>query len=331
MEKIKSYKALIVFLLFIAASTFSFYTLLLTPYSLSYAEQQKIVARVNGAPITEEELEGAIDTYIPPGAFHGNIGGQKREEYIKPALEQLIEKELLFQEAKVRGMAVNDRDIDKIVKDAEKRFEDKKGFDRALKASGLTLNEYREILKKDELIKKILKVEIEEKSRYSDKELEEYYNTNKSKFFRPEGFRIRHIFLKISPTALEKEKKEIKEKAKGLVKKAKAGEDFSGLAYKYSEEPYRVKGGDLGWVHKGRLEPAIEEAALKLKIGEVSGLIETISGYHIVKLEDKRPAEQLNFSDVKDSLRKELESKRYKEIKEIFMKKLEGKAKIEIY
>jgi len=309
------------------------YSLFPIPYSLCFAEEQKkIAARVNGAPITEAEVERAIDAYIPRSVYHGTVRPEKRQEYRGPALDMLIERELIYQEAKARGLTVKEREIDTIVKETKKRIKDNKGdFEKALKAEGLTLEGYREILRKDELIKKVLKVEVEDKAKYPDGELEGYYNANKGKFIRPEGFRVKHILLTVSPDAADKEKTEKKEKAMDVLKKAAAGEDFSELASKYSEDAYRVKGGDLGWIHKGRLLIELEEAALKLQVGEIRGLIETAEGYHIIKLEEKKPAEQLSFSDVKDSLRKELETKRHKELKEALIKALKEKAKIEIY
>jgi peptidyl-prolyl cis-trans isomerase C len=293
-------------------------------------EQQKVVARVNNRTITEAELERAIDTYIPPGTYHGNIGSRKRDEYRKPALDLLIENELLYQEAAARGMEIGKEEVNAIVEETKKRYADKNSFERALKAAGITLDEFREILRKNELIKKMLKVTVADKSRYSDKDLEAYFDANKEKFIRPEGFRIRHILVALPPSAGDTEKEQIKKKAGDILARARSGQDFAGLAYAYSEDAYRIKGGNLGFVHKGRLEPVVEETALKLAVGEV-GLAESGYGYHIIKLEEKEPAEQLSFSDVKDSLRKELESKRYKETKEALLKALREKATIIIY
>lgn len=309
--------------------------LLLTALALGYGlcfgeERQGIVARVNGVPITEVELEKAIDAYIPPGVFHGSPGGERREQYRRQALDFLIERELLHQEAKARGLSVGEDDVEKALSEIKKRFKDKKAFDKALKESGLSLRQYKDILKKNELIESFLKSEVEQKSGYSDREVEEYYNADKGKFLRPEEWKIRHILLKVPPSASEKEKKVIEDKAADILKKARAGADFSELAYEYSEDDYRVKGGDLGWVHKGRLESAIEEAALKLETGEMA-MVETTYGFHLVKLEGKKPAEQLSFDEVKDSLKKDLEAKRARELKDALLSSLRGKAKIEIY
>jgi peptidyl-prolyl cis-trans isomerase C len=292
-------------------------------------EQQKAVARVNGMPITELQLEQAIDVYVPPGTFHSGAG-QKRDQYRKPALDLLIERELLYQEAKAKGVKVTSKDVDRALAEVKKKYKDKNAFDAALRYSGLSLDEYKAILKRNEYIEKLQRLEVDDQAKYSDEALEAYYDANKDKFLKPEAFKIRHILLKVPPTAGDAEKREIREKADSLLKKINEGEDFGDLAYKNSQDDYRVKGGDLGWVHKGRLDPAVEEAAFKLNVGE-STIVETMYGYHMVKLEGKKPAEQLSFSDVKDSLRKDLESKKQKELKEALMARLKEKAKIQIY
>jgi len=97
-----------------------------------------------------------------------------------------------------------------------------------------------------------------------------------------------------------------------------------------SEDAYRVKSGDVGYMHKGRMLPEIEEAAFRLKVGEVSDLIKAENNWFIIKLEDKKPEHQLSFEEVKDKLKKELETTRAQELKEAWITDLRAKAKIEV-
>lgn len=294
------------------------------------ADGPKIAATVNGVPITQEDVEYSMDGYIPPGAFH--MTEEKRERYRKPALDGLIDNVLLAREAKVRKFSVDEGEIDESVKKIKGGYKDENGFEKALADSGVSLDEFRERIRKAGLTKKILKVEAQEKSKYAEKELEEYYNANKEKFLTPESFRIRQILLKVSPTATDKEKSEVRGRAEALLKRVKAGGDFAEFARNFSEDDYKTKGGDLGWVHKGELDdPSLEEAVVSLRAGETSGLVETRYGCHIVKLEEMKPAEQLPFSVIKDALREELESAKYKELRGALIKGLREKAKIEIY
>lgn len=286
------------------------------PLSCCFAAETEAAARVNGVAITVADLNRAIDDSRTPGSFHGNAG--KMEEYRKSTLDRLIDGTLLFQEAARRGLTIGEGDIDRIVKEVEGRFKEKTAFELALKSSGIGLKEYREQIRKNELIKKILRVEVEEKSSCSEQELVEYYSANKGKFLKPESFRIRHILLKVPPLATDQERTEIKDNGEALLKRMKGGEE--------------VTGGDLGWVHEGGSdEPLLVEAASHLTVGETSGLIENIYGFHIVKLDDKKPAEQRSFAEVKDSLKKKLELKKSKDLSSALITPLREKAKIEIY
>lgn len=325
-------------ILVIAALILSFYTLYAARCTLCFAEEQKpesarneIVVSVNGVGISEAEVQMAIDVLIPRSLFHRTVTSEKREQFRKPAIDSLIERELLYHEAKRLGLSIKKAEIKEVFNKSKESFKKKKDFNDALKKQGLTEESYKKLIEKELLVKRFLKQEVEDKAGVGEEDLEKYYNENKKRFFAAERIKLLEMSVTVPATATKEERENKKKKAEELLNRLKAGEDFSEVAYNYSEDDYRVKGGDLGWVHKGRLEPGIEDAALKLKIGEISGLIETIYGYHIVKLEEKKPAEQLSFSEVKDSLKKELETKKHKELKETLINALKEKAVIKIF
>lgn len=300
--------------------------------TLSFAaEEQKVVASVNGVNITEAEVQMAIDSLIPRSLFHRTVTSEKREQFRKPAIDSIIERELFYQEAKRLELSIKKSEIKEVFNKSKESFKKKKDFYKALESQGLTEKSYKKLIEKGLLVRDVLKQEVEDKARLSDGDLEKYYSENMNKFVKPEGMRLREISVSVPPTASKEEREEKRKKAEDVLNKLKAGEDFADVAYNYSEDDYRVKGGDLGLTHKDRLLPELGDAASKLNVGEISGLIETIYGYHIVKLEKKEPGKQLDFSEAKDSLKKDLEAKRYKEIKEAFINGLKEKAKIEIY
>lgn len=113
--------------------------------------------------------------------------------------------------------------------------------------------------------------------------------------------------------------------------KLKDGDDFGELAYNLSEDDYRVKSGDIGYVHKGRMLPEIEEAASKLKVGEVSEPIKADNRWYIIKLEDRKAAHQISFEETKEKVKRELEAERAAELKKKWVDGLKAKAKIEVF
>ncbi|KAF0146384.1 MAG: peptidyl-prolyl cis-trans isomerase C [Nitrospirae bacterium] len=324
-------------ILVISVLVLFFYTLSATRYPLSpdsytlcFAGEKKIAASVNGENISEAEVQMAVNRLMPAGSFHGRLSDERTEQLRKSAVDSLIEKELLYQEGKRLGISVKKSEVKEIFNKNKEAFKKKKDFYSALEKMGLTEDSYRRLIEKELISRKFIKQEVEDKIRLSEANLEDYYNKNKGKFVSPDRIRVREMSINVSPTATQAEREEKKKQAEDLLKRVKAGEDFAALAYKYSEDDYRMKAGDLGLSHKGRLMQELEEAAYRLNIGEVSGLIETIYGYHIIRLEEKKPEEQLDFAGVKDSLKKELEGKRYKEAREALIKALKEKAVISI-
>jgi peptidyl-prolyl cis-trans isomerase C len=160
---------------------------------------------------------------------------------------------------------------------------------------------------------------VTETSQMTEETLKDYYSKDASKFKQPESVKLRIISAKDE------------KKAKEIVSKLQAGEDFSDLAAKMSEDDYRIMGGDIGYVHKGRILPELEETAFRnLKVGQMSGLIKAENTWFIVRLEDKKPEYQMTFDEIKDKLKKELEAKRSAELMEKWIADLRSKAKIEI-
>jgi len=306
-----------------------FLVFLLTSFASS-EEVSNIVAKVNGAILTEIDLEDALNGIIPREVFHRRMTPEKRATFIPKAMNVIIERELLYQEAKRRGMKVDKKRIKEAKDSIISRFGGKKQFKEALKRAGITEKDYDLGLEKRFLASELRNLEIDSKVSVTKEDIEAYYERNKAGFVRPEARRIRHILIKVEPGASEEEKKTKKELAENILKRAKEGEDFAALAWEFSEDPYRMKSGDLGLIHRGRLFEDLDSVAFSLPVGAISNVIETIYGYHIIKVEEAKDPEQLSLDDVYQKIEKELREKKYKEREEEFIGSLKRNAKIEI-
>ena len=144
-----------------------------------------------------------------------------------------------------------------------------------------------------------------------DAELHKDYEKHKSDFMQPEERRARHILIRVSPTASKAAQAAALKKIEAIQAKLKAGANFATLAKKYSEDkPTAVKGGDLGYFTKGTMVPAFDKAAFSMKPGQVSGIIKSSFGYHLIQLEAIRPAGPKPFAEVKEQIRKQLIQKK---------------------
>ena len=291
---------------------------------------QKPVAKVNDTVLTVTDLEKAVNEIMPAGVFHGGFSSEKRMSQRPKALEKMIDKELFYQEAVRKGLSAED-EIDVDIKKTIKRLKGEKNYRAALKKAGLSEKQYKETLRKKHLVKKFIDEEVKDRAAASDKEIQNYYEKNKKKYFRPEARRIRNILIKVPPNASSKDRALKKQRAQEVIDKIKAGEDMSMVAWDYSDDPYRVKGGDYGLVHRGRLDPDLEKKVFKLEPGRLSGIIETRFGYHVVKVEEVKAPEQMSLEDVSEKIKKELTEKKEEQIREALIKNLRGKAKIEKY
>ena len=279
---------------------------------------ESIVAVVNGSPITERDVAEAVNRIIPQATFHGNISADRLAEFRDAALDQLITLELQYQHARKIGIKPDRAAVRERMKQLRESFPTDQEYTTWLKRSGRTEDEVRSRIEKEALVKSAREKILVGPSHLDDKAVREYYDKNAEKFLQPSSFRLRIISTKSE------------EKAKEALAQIARGSDFGDVAARMSEDNYRIKGGDIGYVHRGRIYPALEDAADKLKPGETSGLIASEGMWFVIRVEDKMPEKQLSFEEVKEKLKKDLENKRMSELESRWVEELKAKAVIEI-
>ncbi len=195
-----------------------------------------------------------------------------------------------------------------------------------------TIRKQIEIMKNEYLARTYIQKEILGKIKLTDKDYEAYYNTHKKEFENPEMVRARHILIAVKPNATEEEKKAALKKAEDILEKAKKGEDFAKLASEYSDDPgSKAKGGDLGFFTAGSMVGKFEQAAFTLKPGEISPVVETEFGYHIIKVEERKAAEQQPYDAVKEQVIAKATQAIQQERLNAFLEKAMKDAKVTFY
>jgi peptidyl-prolyl cis-trans isomerase C len=177
-----------------------------------------------------------------------------------------------------------------------------KGFDKRPEIKGQL-----EMITNNFLAFQYLQKEVISKIKVTEKDAKAYYDKNPDLFTSPEQVKARHILIQVPKETSDEDKKKLKEKADEVRKKVKAGEDFAKLAGDSSDDPgTKSKGGELGFFSKGSMVPAFEQAAFSLKPGEVSELVETEFGFHVIKVDEKKEAVSEPFETIKEKVTKQV-------------------------
>jgi len=310
-----------------------------TPPSPAPPDPDKVLATVNGAKITSGQVEPVLDQFVKRQlASLGPIGAAlppdtlaKLKDRARPNVVQMfVEQQLVEEQVKAKGITVTDEDLDgyiaTLLKDNDITLED---VEKDLERSGQTMAEFRKQVRTNLGLERLLKSEMKGKVPPVDEAAaKKFYDENPDQFTTPEQVRASHILIKTEGLD-EAGKKEARSRIEDILAKVKAGEDFAELAKAHSNCPSASQGGDLGFFDRKRMVPEFSEAAFKLKVGQVSDIVETKFGYHIIKVTDHKDAETKTFEDVKGDLIKNLTRQQQYAFWNTYRQQLKANAKIE--
>jgi parvulin-like peptidyl-prolyl isomerase len=212
---------------------------------------ENVVARVNGVAIPAQQLEVAVSRQIAGSTYHGTVTDEKRNEFREQALQGLIIRELQYQDAVSRGFKPDKKHVKTRMKAVKNKFTSEKEFKKALSEAGITEEDVRSGIEKNLVVEDAIKKTVLEPSLWNDADLKAYYDSNAGKFKQPESVKLRIISIAAEKKAVE---------ALTLIR---SGETFGTVAAKMSEDNYRTRGGDIGYVHRGRIYPELENEALR--------------------------------------------------------------------
>ena len=211
----------------------------------------------------------------------------------------------------------------------KKRFPNEEAFKKALNDMQLTEDEVKMQIRRGLAIRELIDQKVAGKIVIKDEETKAYYDGNPQFFQQPEQVKASHILIKVEPTADEAAKTEARKKIAEVQQKLKDGGDFAALAKEYSQGPSSAKGGDLGYFRRGQMVGPFEDTAFSMKTNEVSDLVETRFGYHIIKVNDKKPEQTLAYADVKDKIAQRLKQEKIAKDAAQYVEDLKKGAKVE--
>ncbi len=289
-----------------------------------------VAARVNGMPILVRDVREEAARLMPWISYHRTADAATRKKVYNEARDLLIDRALYYEAGRAAGITVAEADVSAVLTRNEKKFGGPEAFSAALEKAGMTREAFAEKVRKRIIADAYKKKMIDDPAVPDEKELRRYYDTHRDKFKRPRAVRLHHIFIEVEPTATAEEREKARETAESLLRRIKGGEDFGAIAYERSMDPYRVKMGDFGVVHEGQLAPDLEKVVFELDAGEVSGVVETIYGFHIARVDEKLPQELMTFEEMQGKLLEKLTKQRIEQRTAEVLGRLKAGATIEI-
>jgi len=312
----------ILFLLLISFSTFA-------GTEAAPPDKEK-AAVVNGTVITQKEFDielNQVKRRISQG--RKAVSDAQLEKIKNDILESLINRELLYQQSREKGVVVEEKIVEDYLSSLKQKYPNQEEYEKALKDFNMSENGLKLKVKMGYAIQKFIDMQIADKVAVSEKESKAFYDVHPEFFKQPEKVKASHILIKLDPDAEESEKASAKEKIENIQKKLKEGKDFAALAREFSEGPSKDSGGDLGFFTRGQMVPPFEDAAFSLKTGEVSDLVVTRFGYHLIKVTENSAAQTIKFEDAKEKIVQHLKQEGTKKELQLYIENLRKTASIE--
>jgi len=305
---------------------------LAVPHVVAEEEQpsKDRVAVVNGTVITRADLDKEMNRLLWQRFRMGRpVAETASSEIEREALENLIDFELLCQESREKGIKVDEAALDERMEATKKRYPTDAEYENALSSMDLSESEMRAQFERAISIEQLIEEYFAHNVAVSEEEARAYYDENPDSFKRPEQVRASHILIRFDPQADESQKSEAREKLENIRRKLQEGGDFAALAQEFSDCPSGANGGDLGYFRRGQMTKPFEDAAFALSPGEVSDIVETRFGYHLIKLAEKKAETPIPFEEVREKLGQYLKKKKVQGQVTTHLEQLKEKAEVE--
>ena len=260
------------------------------------------IASVNGQAISRADFDKKLES--SPAA--------------RQTLNQMVQQDLIDQYARDKKVDVSDAEIDKKLAETKARFPAGQ-FEQILKQQGLSEADVRQILKQQIVLEKATAGQVH----VSDADVKAYFDKNRQLFDKPEQIKARHVLVADAKTA---------QSVFAKLKADPSDANWAALAKQYSTDPAsKDKGGDLGYFGRGQMVPAFQDAAFSAKVGQVIGPVHSQFGYHVIQVEDRKPAQKASLASAHDQIKTQLTQQQQSQQVPLFLQSLRANAKIDVY
>lgn len=307
------------------------FVLLLYPGSTSFAQTgEEVLVRVNDVPITRRDFQIEISMLKAEMEQRNHtLSDHQLARLGRQLVKNLIQRELLHQKAQQKKISIRDRWVAKALSDFKAKLRTKSAYEDYLDKATIDETQLKALITKGLIVRRLLRRDVIRQIKVSEAEMQAFYRKHPEFFNRREKVRIRHIMISGDGSGNLSKKGEALVRIQAILKKILEGGNFAALALEYSDDSSSAQGGDLGYLERDQIIKPIAEAAFSLKSGEVSDILETHLGYHLVQLVNRTPSSQLAYRNARTKIERTLRRNKENAATDKYLAKLINEASIQ--
>ena len=287
------------------------------------------LARVNGIEIPTNRLDQRVRmTLNRMGRNPADVPPEDLQALRSQILDTLVQEEVLRQASVQAGIKIGEPAVDQRLATMQAGFSTPEAYARSLEEQGISAAEVREQMRQNLAIEALIKSKVTDKVSVSKEEVAQYFEANREKLRRAESAHVQEIYVPLRGGAEEKAR--ARQALEGVLREARGGKDFSQLAREFSRGANASTGGDIGWLTRNGGKPLLAAAALKLKSGEISDIVETPGGLHLLKVLEVKPASNVSLEEAQAQIEAKLREDKDQAALERYVSDLKAGARIEI-
>ena len=290
------------------------------------------IAKVNGFEVNKQAVGFELDRLVRFYMSHGMSMQEIKDNLAKlqeKALDQAIGARLLLERSQQLDVPVTVADIDAEIAKVIEQVGGEDNFKKALAAQNISEDDFRKELEKGARVNKLVEQACTGVEEPTEQDVTDFYEAHKSEYVTEPKVLCQHILVKVEENSTSDEKSAAFEKILAIKERIAAGGNFAEEAEKNSDCPSGREGGSLGWFGPGMMVPEFDKVAFEMKKGEVSGVVTTQFGYHIIYKADEQPGGQQTLVDVHDQIKDLLRHEARGKAVDAFVAELRDKAEIE--
>lgn len=295
-------------------------------------DNSQIAVKVNGKPLTRGQMHNElVNLLLAVGSNYPlEVIEQKKAEFRAQAIQNLINTELLVEEAVRRGYSVSQEDVEERLNRLREAYLSQEEFREELKIRDLTDRELAEEARRGLYVEMVIDQELEKITGPDEEDISRFYDQNKKMFAVPEQIHAAHMIIQVHADDSRQVRDAKRAELERLRQTIMEGADFGETAFAHSDCPSRLRNGDLGWITRDRMTPEFTQVAFSLDPGTISDIVETSAGFHLIKVFDRRPERIPMLDEIREHIIHYRVEERKKERIQSLIERLREQATIEI-